>query len=62
MQNSHGQKAEISDETLALGDIVLVYDLDQPRTLWKMGRVEVGSDGVRFEVYPCMCAVCFKDS
>lgn len=23
-----------------LGDIVLVYDPDQSRTLWKMGRVE----------------------
>ena len=47
-QQSCGRKAETSDEALASGDIVLVYDANQSRTLWKMGRVEEllkGSDG-----------------
>ena len=46
--HAHSQKPRNGHRTLALGEVVLIYNADQPRTQWRIGRVEgllEGSDG-----------------
>ena len=46
--HAHSQKPRNGHRTLALVEVVLIYDSDQPRTQWRIGRVEgllEGSDG-----------------
>ena len=46
--HAHSQKPRNEHRTLARGEVVFIYDADQPRTQWRIGRVEgllKGSDG-----------------
>ena len=50
MRESHayGLKVKRADGKIAVGDVVLIYDPNQSRTMWRMGKVEnliQGSDG-----------------
>ncbi|KAL5491930.1 hypothetical protein EMCRGX_G017306 [Ephydatia muelleri] len=38
--HAHSQKPRNGHRTLARGEVVLIYDADQPRTQWRIGRVE----------------------
>ena len=44
----YAQKPTASHELVSVGDVVLIYDEDHPRILWKLAKVESllkGSDG-----------------
>ena len=46
--HAYGQKVKRADGEIAVGDVVLIYDPNQSRTMWRMGKVEnliQGSDG-----------------
>ncbi|KAL5516727.1 hypothetical protein EMCRGX_G002133 [Ephydatia muelleri] len=38
--HAYGARVKPAKSKVAAGDVVLIYDADQPRTMWRMGRVE----------------------
>ncbi|KAL5472994.1 hypothetical protein EMCRGX_G027441 [Ephydatia muelleri] len=38
--HAYGARVKPARSKVAAGDVVLIYDADQPRTMWRMGRVE----------------------
>ena len=46
--HAYGQKVKHGDIEIAVGDVVLIYDPNQSRNMWRMGKVETliqGADG-----------------
>ena len=46
--HAYGQKGKQGDIEIAVGDVVLIYDPNQSRNMWRMGKVETliqGADG-----------------
>ena len=46
--HAYGQKVKRGDTDIAVGDVVLIYDPNQSRNMWRMGKVETliqGADG-----------------